>query len=97
MYRADWPRSDYSVASLHALSRTSKSLLTFIESVLTCHPRSQLHRAMAPNDHLMTLYKVLVKEEQIDIALIDDYTAYRSTLSLLKNKRKSATLSGASV
>jgi len=52
---------------------------------------------MAPNDRLMTPYKVLVKEDQFEIALIDDYTAYRSTLSPLKNKRKSATLSGASV
>jgi Na+-driven multidrug efflux pump len=94
---ADWPRSDYSVASSHASSRTSKSLSTFIESVITCHPRSKRHGAMAPNDRLMTLSKVLVKEEQIDIALIDDYTAYRSTLSPLKNKRKSATSSRASV
>jgi hypothetical protein len=75
----------------------SKSFLTFIESVITCHPRSKRHRAMAPNDRLMTPYKVLVKEDQFEIALIDDYTAYRSTLSPLKNKRKSATLSGASV
>ncbi len=39
----------------------------------------------------------MVKEEQIDVALIDDYTAYRSTLSPRKNKRKPATSSGASV
>lgn len=87
---SEWPRSDYSVASSQASSRTSKSLSTFIESVITCQPRSKRHVAMTPTDRLMTLHKVLVKEEQIDVALIDDFPAQRLPLRLPQSRRKSS-------
>jgi len=55
-----------SVASSADSSHTSKSLATFIETVISCQPRTKRHVAKTPTDRLMILQKNLEKEVRIE-------------------------------